>query len=81
MSMPDKRFPLFWTAYLIAVVGGFAVLEGLALALNDTTLSRYTWEVNQAWPLFIPLICLVFGVVICHLCWHWIPPGTKPAGG
>jgi hypothetical protein len=80
MSMPDRKFPWLWTAYLIAVVGGFAVLEGFALAFNGTTLSRYSWEINQAWPLFFPLICLIFGVVITHFCWHWSPPGSKSEG-
>ena len=81
MSMPDRRFPIWWTVYLIVIVLGFAVLEGLALATGGTTLSRYVWEVNQDWPLFIPLGCMVFGVVICHFLWHWIPPGSKPDGG
>jgi hypothetical protein len=80
MAMPDKKFPWLWTAYLVAVVGGFVILEGLALAFNDTTLSRYSWEINQAWPLFFPLVALVFGVFITHVCWHWSPPGSRSEG-
>ncbi len=80
MAMPDKRFPIWWTIYLIVVVVGFVVLEGLALFLNDTTLSRYTWEINQSWPLFYPMLAMIFGVVICHFCWHWMPPGSDSKG-
>lgn len=80
MSMPDHKFPWIWTAWLLAIVASFAVIEGLAFAGHDTTLSRYIYEVSAAWPLFPAVLGAVFGGLAVHFWWHWSPPGSSNNG-
>lgn len=80
MNMPDKRFPLYWTAWLLAIVTSFAVLETWAIAERGTTLSRFIYEVGHAWPLFLVFLGALFGGLAVHFFWHWSPPGSENGG-
>ena len=80
MAFPDKKFPWIWAAFLIGWIVMFAVIEGVALAWGDTTLSRFVWEVSQQWPLVPVLYGMVLGGLAVHFWWHWSPPGSKSEG-
>jgi hypothetical protein len=70
-----------WTVWLLALIASFSVLEGLAIAKDGVTLSRYTAVLSQHWPL-LPWLCgVIVGGLAVHFWWHWdphLPPG--PAG-
>jgi hypothetical protein len=78
--MPDKKYPWIWTTYVAAVVAGFATIEGLAIATGNTTLSRYTWEISQSWPILPFVLGFFSGGFAVHIWWHWNPPGSKSQG-
>lgn len=80
MSMPDSKFPLIWTGWLLFVVGSFGLIEGLAIHYHTTTLSRFTWEITEAWPLLPAVYGIIFGGLAVHFWWHWSPPGSKNQG-
>lgn len=80
MAMPDKKFPLIWTGWLLAIVISFGLIEGLAIAWGDTTLSRYVWEISLKWPLIMVLYGMVAGGLAVHFWWHWSPPGSSSEG-
>jgi len=80
MDMPDRKFPLIWTAFLFLVVTAFAVIETWALMTGGTTLSRYTFEITRAWPLATWLIGVLQGGLAVHFFWHWSPPGSESKG-
>lgn len=68
-----------WTAWLLAIVISFAALEALSWT-TGTTLSRYTWELSVAWPVFPAIYGMVFGGLAVHFWWHWYPEGDKGTG-
>jgi hypothetical protein len=73
--MPDKKFPVIWTLFIIGFVVLFAVIESWALATGGTTLTRFIWELSKDWPL-LPFVLGAFtGGLAAHLFWHWNPPG------
>jgi len=80
MAMPDKRFPLIWTGWLLAILVSFGAIEGVAIAWGDTTLSRYVWELSLAWPPILVIYGMVVGGLAVHFWWHWMPPGAKSQG-
>lgn len=73
---------LIWTAWLLALIGSFAVLEGWALATKGLSLSRFTAIVSLHWPL-MPWVCgVLVGGLAVHFWWHWDPhlPGSASGG-
>jgi hypothetical protein len=80
MSMPDRKYPLIWTGWLLFVVASFGVIEGLAIHNHATTLSRFTWEVYEQWPLIAVVYGMIFGGLAVHFWWHWSPPGSENKG-
>ena len=67
---------LAWTILLLAAIGGIIGLEAFALMTDRLTLSRYIWEIGEAWPLFIFLCGFVTGGLAVHFWWHWNPKTT-----
>lgn len=62
-----------WTAWLAALAGSFAVLEGVALARKGETLSQFVWWLSLKWgPLPYVLGALAGGLAV-HFWWHWTP--------
>lgn len=80
MDMPDRKFPLIWTAFLLGFILLFAIFETWALMTGGTTLSRYTYEVSKAWPLMPFLLGFLSGGLAVHFFWHWMPPGADSEG-
>lgn len=80
MNMRDRKFPLIWTAFLLAFIVAFAVIETWAIMTGGTTLSRYTYEVTAAFPLLIFILGGVAGGLAVHFWWHWSPPGSENGG-
>lgn len=69
-----------WTGWLLALIFSFGVLEGYAIAKGKTTLSRYTWNAFEAFPLIAVIFGMVFGGLAVHFFWHWCPPGSVSGG-
>jgi hypothetical protein len=62
-----------WLAWLlVAVVGGFSVLEYYAYTHDTTTLSRFVWEISERFPPFPFLIGFIVGFLSCHFWWGGI---------
>jgi len=83
--MQDRRFPWIWTAFLLAFVVVFAIIEGWALATGGTTLSRYTYELSKDWPVLPFVLGDVLGTVTgglaVHFWWRWNPDDTTDHRG
>jgi hypothetical protein len=80
MNMPDKRFPIYWTIWIVLLALSFAALETWAIMTAGTTLSRYIYEISHAWPLFIWFAGVLVGGLAVHFFWHWSPPGSENGG-
>lgn len=85
-----RKMVIGWTVLLVgtAVVwlAAFAVMEGWGLTHDDAiTLSRYVWEINRAWPLFLPLVAYIGGGMqwgfLVHILWRWNPEDQKDHRG
>jgi hypothetical protein len=62
-----------WTLWLLFFAGSFAVLEGIAIAHGELTLSRYMVLANDAWPLVSALVGGLFFALLTHWFWPWAP--------
>lgn len=68
------RSRLVWNAFVLAVVLGFAVLEGLALSDPEgLSLSQWYVDIATAWPPVKTLLGIGIGILICHFGWWWVP--------
>lgn len=65
-----------WAVTLILIVVVLLGLEAFALLTGRTTLSRFVWEISEAWPLFIFLAGFACGGLAVHFWWHWTPKTT-----
>ncbi len=66
-----------WTALILVNIVIFAILESYALSRSDPdggiTLSRYVWELSQAWPPIVFLLGMLTGILVSHFWWRWNP--------
>lgn len=58
-----------WVGWLVFLAASFAAFEGYALKTGHMTLSRFTWTVSKAFPLFPWLVGVLVGVLACHFWW------------
>lgn len=78
-----QKMRIAWTAMILVNIVVFAVLETYALSRGNPddglTLSRYVYDITQAWPLAIFLLGLLSGGLAVHFWWHWDPanPGDR----
>jgi hypothetical protein len=79
MNKQTKWYAI-WSAWLLIVMASFGVLEGIAIGTGGVTLSRYTWDLYEGWPLIAVIYGMVFGGLAVHFFWHWSPPGSKNQG-
>lgn len=82
-SRRRRRWYAIWSAWLLLIVLSFGVLEGIALYQGEDdaiTLSRWTWDLTLAWPLFPVLYGGIFLGLAVHFFWHWSPPGSSSHG-
>ena len=77
--MTKKNWYEIWSAWLLLIMISFGVLEGLAFH-GGITLSRFTWDLSQAWPEIPVIYGMIFGGLAVHFWWHWSPPGSKSEG-
>lgn len=80
MKIEGKAWYAIWSAWLLLIMISFGVLEGVALATGGVTLSRYTWDLSEAWPLFPVVYGGLFMGLAVHFWWHWNPPGSSSRG-
>jgi hypothetical protein len=62
-----------WLGWLFAFAVSFAAIEGWAIHRGQTTLSRFTWTISQAWPPLPFVLGLIAGGLAVHFWWHWCP--------
>ena len=74
-----SRWFLVWAIWLATIAATFGVLEAMAWN-NGVTLSRFVWDLGEAWPLFIWLCGALTGGLAVHFWWHWSPSGSKSEG-
>lgn len=58
-----------WVAWLLAMAGSFALLEGNAIHKGEDTLSTFTWKTAKAWPPLGVSYGLGVGFLAAHLFW------------
>ena len=71
---------LIWAGWLLACIVSFGILEGWALATGNLSLSRFTFNLTQAWPLLPWVLGCIAGGLAVHFWWHWAPPGSSSGG-
>lgn len=64
---------MIWVGWILTIIISFAVFETYALKTGRTTLSRFTYNCSQSWPLLPFLLGLIVGGVAVHFWWHWCP--------
>ena len=62
-----------WTIWLLAFIVSFAFCEGFAISTNGITLSRYTYNLSQDWPVLPWVLGVIAGGLAVHFWWHWAP--------
>lgn len=64
-----------WIVSLGAFLTWFAIFETYALKHPErmNTLSRFVWNIGQAWPLSLVVFGMVFGGLAVHFFWNWCP--------
>lgn len=72
---------LFWTIWLLGLLLVFAVGETWALRKGKLTLSRWTWQASQQFPLILVFYGMIFGGLAVHFFWHWCPGGCLTSHG
>lgn len=74
-----------WTALIVGAVAIFVVMESYALMRPDPddgiTLSRYVWEISQAWPPVIFILGWISGLLTSHFWWRWSPEDSHDHRG
>jgi hypothetical protein len=71
-----------WSVWLFGLILlPFAAFEGYALLYNKTTLSRYIWNLNKAFPPFGWIAGLVTGFLACHFWWTCMGCPVTIGGG
>lgn len=60
---------IVWSAWLLALIGSFAALEGYAIYSGGITLSRFVWVVSKDWPPFPYIGGLIAGFLAAHFWW------------
>jgi hypothetical protein len=78
MSTRQKWFAI-WSAWILLIAVSFGLLEGMAWNYG-VTLSRFVFDISQAWPLVIWLAGVLAGGLAVHFWWHWSPPGSRDEG-
>jgi hypothetical protein len=75
-----RNWYLIWSVWLLFIAASFGILEFASWGPGGVTLSRYVWDVGDAWPLFIWLVGALTGGLAVHFFWHWSPPGSTSEG-
>lgn len=58
-----------WAAWLLFLIGSFAVMEGYSLYDNTSTLSRFVWNLTAAFPPTPFVAGFLAGFLCCHFWW------------
>jgi hypothetical protein len=68
-----------WLVFLFVAVGGFALVEGLALKhpTQQYTLSRCIAYLGENFPLSIWICGIFAGAMAVHFFWHYCPFGAS----
>lgn len=81
MAWIVRHLKYIWPAVLGSWVFSFAFFETVALSHNGLSLSRFVWNVSEAWPPIIMIFGALVGGLTVHFWWHWNPPSTGVLGG
>ena len=85
-----KKSAMGWTALvgitLLIWIVVFPIMEGYGLTHpSGLTFSRYIWQIQQSWPLFLPIIAYLIGSFqwgfFVHILWQWDPGNAQDRRG
>lgn len=62
-----------WAGWIILLIVTFGVMEGWALKTGKPSLSATIWTWQKNFPLFGPLLGLLFGGLLVHFFWMGAP--------
>jgi hypothetical protein len=69
-----SRYAILWLLWLGVLIGGFAVIEGMALESGTpSTLSDFVVWLSHVWGPFPFVLGIVVGGLGVHFWWHWRP--------
>jgi hypothetical protein len=76
---------LKWAFWLLIIAVSFAVMEAYSFYDNTSTLSRFIWNVSEAFRPFEYIAGFLTGFLVCHFWWGgrvgFGKPDEKEDGG
>lgn len=77
-----QKMIIGWSTLIVGWLIVFAIMEGYALTHDDAiTLSRFVFEISNAWPPVIFLLGLTVGILVAHFWWRWNPTDLRDRRG
>jgi hypothetical protein len=74
-----QKWYAIWAVWILLIAVSFGVLEFIAWD-HGVTLSRFVFDISEAWPLVIWLAGVLAGGLAVHFWWHWSPKGARDEG-
>ncbi len=71
--MNNWRGSAKWVIWLTTMALSFAILEAWAIHEHTDTLSRFVWNLSQAFPPIIFIAGFLGGFLCCHFWWMGNP--------
>ena len=68
-----RKGSLKWVVWLCALVLSFAIMEGLSLHDNTSTLSHFVWVLTADFPPILYIAGFLAGFLCCHFWWMGSP--------
>lgn len=68
-----KKGSVKWIVWLLFLVISFAIMEGMSIHDNTSTLSRFVWNLTAAFPPIMYIAGFLAGFLCCHFWWLGSP--------
>lgn len=72
------RGSIKWAVWLALIAATFAGMEAWSLVHGTSTLSRFVWNITEAFKPFAFLAGFLNGFLVCHFWWGGVIPFSKP---
>ena len=72
-----KKGSMKWIVWLFFLVVSFAIMEGMSIHDDTSTLSRFVWNLTAAFPPIMYIAGFLAGFLCCHFWWMGSPVVDK----